>query len=51
MLESYKDGQPIYKDVTLKKAKCYIEKQNSEEGNEYTILFGDIYATDKKGLK
>ena len=47
----YKDGQPIYKDVTLKKAKCYIEKQNSEEGNEYTILFGDIYATDKKGLK
>lgn len=47
----YKDGQPIYKDVTLKKAKCYIEKQNSEKGNEYTILFGDIYATDKKGLK
>lgn len=47
----YKDGQPIYKDITLKKAKCYIEEHNTEEGNEYTILFGDIYATDKKGLK
>ena len=33
---------------THKKVKCYIEVENTEDGYEYTILLGDIYAIETK---
>lgn len=31
-----------------KKVKCYIEVENIENGVEYTVLLGDIYAIETK---
>lgn len=44
----YRDGTPIYKDITRKKVKCYVEVQDTEYGKEYVVLLGDIYAIDTK---
>lgn len=45
----YRDGRPVYKDITRKKVKCYIEVQNVEGGpQEYVVLLGDVQAIDTK---
>ena len=45
----YRDGRAIYKDITRKKAKCYIEIQDVEDGpQEYVVLLGDVQAIDTK---
>lgn len=44
----YRDGIPIYKDINREKAKIYIEVEKTEDGDEYSILLGDIYAIDDK---
>lgn len=45
----YKDGRPVYKDITRKKVKCYIEIQDVEGGSqEYVVLLGDVQAIDTK---
>ena len=48
----YRDGIPIYKDISRKKVKCYVyvEVQDTEDGKEYVVLLGDIYAIDTKQL-
>lgn len=45
----YRDGRPLYKDITRKKVKCYIEVQDVEGGpQEYVVLLGDVQAIDTK---
>ncbi len=44
----YRDGIPIYKDINREKTKIYIEVEKTEDGDEYSILLGDIYAIDDK---
>lgn len=47
----YRDGIPIYKDITRKKVKCYVEVQDAEDGLEYVVLLGDVHAIDTKRIK
>ena len=47
----YRDGIPVYKDMTRKKVKCYVEVQDSEDGLEYVVLLGDVHALDTKRIK
>ena len=47
----YRDGIPVYKDITRKKVKCYVEVQDAEDGLEYVVLLGDVYAIDTKRIK
>lgn len=45
----YRDGRAVYKDITRKKVKCYIEVQDVEDGpQEYVVLLGDVHAIDTK---
>lgn len=37
----YKDGVPVYKDITTKRIKCYVFAEKTEDGTEYIILLGD----------
>jgi hypothetical protein len=39
-----KDNQIIYKDKTNKRVQCYIIEEETEDGMEYIVLLGDIYA-------
>ena len=47
----YQDGIPVYKDITRKKVKCYVEVQDAEDGLEYVVLLGDVHAIDTKRIK
>lgn len=47
----YRDGIPVYKDITRKKVKCYVEVQDAEDGLEYVVLLGDVHAIDTKRIK
>ncbi len=46
--EGMRDGRPIYRDVTTKRIKCYVVAEDTEDGWEYIILLGDVYALDTK---
>lgn len=39
-----RDNQVIYKDKTNKRVQCYILEEETEDGLEYVVLLGDIYA-------
>lgn len=53
----YKDGRPVYKDITRKAVKCYViqeEIEVIEEGGdkyEYLVLLGDVRAIDTIRVK
>ena len=51
MFIGYRDGIPVYKDITRKKVKCYVEVQDAEDGLEYVVLLGDVHAIDTKRIK
>ena len=38
------DNNVRYKDKTNKRVQCYIIEQDTEDGYEYIVLLGDIYA-------
>ena len=38
----------ICRNITRKKIKCYVERQKTEDGFEYSVLFGDLYAVETK---
>lgn len=44
----YRDGIPVYKDITTKRIKCYITVEETEEGTEFIIMLGDITALETK---
>lgn len=46
----YIDGVPQYKDITRKKVTCRIIAEDTVEGEEYTVMLGDVTALDTKRL-
>lgn len=46
----YRDGKPIYKDITRKRVKCYVMVEQTEDGEELIILLGDVTALDTRKL-
>jgi len=38
------DNRVVYKDKTNKRVQCYIVEEETEDGLEYVVLLGDIYA-------
>lgn len=42
----YRDGKPIYKDITRKKIKCYILVEQTEDGEEFIVMLGDVTALE-----
>ena len=40
----YRDGRPVYKDITTKRIKCYVYAEDTEDGTEYITLLGDVSA-------
>lgn len=40
----YRDNQVIYKDKTNKRVQCFIFEEDTEDGIEYIVLLGDIFA-------
>ena len=45
-----KDGIPQYKDITKKRVKCYIKVEETEDGEEYVIMLGDISVVETRRL-
>ena len=46
----YRDGRPVYGDTTHKRIKCYVKIEQTEQGEEYIVLLGDVTATDTQRL-
>lgn len=46
----YRDGRPVYKDITRKRVKCYVKVEQTEDGEEYIVMLGDVTATDTQRL-
>lgn len=46
----YRDGRPVYKDITRKRVKCYVKVEQTEDGAEYIVMLGDVTATDTESL-
>ena len=49
----YRDGKPVYKDITRKKVKCYVVRQvilDEQEGeqHEYMVMLGDVTALETR---
>ncbi len=44
----YSDGKVIYKDITTKRIKCYVKAEDTEDGVEYIIMLGDVYALETR---
>ena len=49
----YRDGRPVYKDITKKNIKCYIireeiVKDDGDRGYEFIVLLGDVTASETK---
>lgn len=44
----YREGRPVYRDVTRKKVKCYVFKEQTEDGEEYMVMLGDVTAMSTK---
>lgn len=42
----YRDGRPVYRDITRKRVKCYVKREQTEDGDEFIVLLGDVTATD-----
>ena len=46
----YRDGRPIYKDITTKRIKCYVKVEDTEDGQEFIIMLGDVTALNTKRM-
>lgn len=42
----YRDGRPVYKDITRKKVECHIFVLDTEEGEMYVVRLGDVTALE-----
>jgi hypothetical protein len=42
----YRDGKPVYKDITRKKVECHIFVLDTEEGELYIVRLGDVTALE-----
>lgn len=51
----YRDGRPVYKDITRKNIKCYIireeiVKDGGDRGYEFIVLLGDVTASETRRI-
>ena len=46
----YRDGRPVYRDITRKRVKCYVRIDQTEDGDEPIVMLGDVTATDTRRL-
>lgn len=47
----YREGsRPVYRDTTHKRVKCYVTVDQTEDGEEFIVLLGDVTATDTQRL-
>lgn len=46
----YRDGKPVYRDITRKKVQCFLKAEPTEEGTEYIVMLGDITALDTRRI-
>lgn len=46
----YRDGIPVYRDITRKHVKCYVYAEETENGTEYMVLLGDVTADETRKL-
>ena len=46
----YRDGRPVYRDITHKHVKCYVYAEETENGTEYMVLLGDVTADETRKL-
>ena len=44
----YRDGRPVYKDITTKRIKCYIKTEQTAKGIDFIVLLGDVDAIETK---
>lgn len=44
----YRDGRPVYQDITTKRIKCYVYKVDTEDGDEYIVKLGDNYVVETR---
>lgn len=45
----YRDGRPVYKDITTKRVKCYVMVEEVEDGpDEFIVMLGDVTALSTK---
>ena len=44
----YRDGVPVYKDITRKKVTCRVLEQETVDGNEYVVFLGDVTTLDTR---
>ena len=49
----YRDGIPVYKDITRKNVKCYVVKEDilddqGGEQHEYMVMLGDVTALETR---
>lgn len=47
----YRDGRPIYQDITTKRIKCYVYREDTEDGYEYIVKLGDNYVEETRPYK
>lgn len=45
----FRDGRPVYIDITEKAVKCYVEIIDGEDGKECIVRLGDVHATQTRG--
>ena len=36
----YRDGKPLYKDITRKRINCYVKVDQTDDGEEYEVYVG-----------
>ena len=51
----YRDGIPVYKDITRKKVKCYVVKEviiddQGGEQHEFMVMLGDVTALETRRI-
>lgn len=44
----YRDGRPVYKDITRKSVEVHIVVEETIDGKEYIIRLGDVHASDTR---
>lgn len=42
----YREGKPVYADITEKKVECYILKEDTVDGAEFVVLLGNVTALE-----
>ena len=46
----YREGRPVYMDITEKKVECIIYEEETIDGMEYIVRLGDVTAVETKPI-